>query len=483
MRIGPRRLFHTLLPIATIASLGGCLASCSLAPLVGKDISRYQVAGGESTDRQIFDNILLAKDREPIHFEQLTQIHGSVSATGALGASIAFGPSAPTTSQTIAPSVTYTEAPSFDIGTLDDQSFWRGIATQPISAEAINGLVRSAILPPTIAFLLFFSEIDIPEEFPISIEGSYPGEGAFVVTGRKLILNGPQLAHSDLVYSYMSASQGRPTRDNQDRPWWGYFSYVNHVFGGRNSFFYVHPYREYNPVISIPTSGSTMSTKDMLSAVKDLLSADASKWAIELPTGGLAQKRRAATASRLFSITQKYAFCLHRHQQDMLLGFPNDSAPSGRFQGPADGVCTADRVVVAPEQPAGKPLPYPIFRVRSVYAIIQYLGNVLRWQEENPNQCISARYSISAPGCMGDVLFRVNAPQQMPVVEVLHHGRYFYLSERPQLPANPAGPAFCVPETMACDHSLQVLAALEVLLNLNKTAQAIPQTPTVRTVP
>jgi hypothetical protein len=278
-------------------------------------------------------------------------------------------------------------------------------------------------------------------------------------------------------------SVGQSARDGRDRRWWGFLSFVNHTVGARGSFFYVHPYKELRPVVSVQTSGATPFAKEFPSVVKELTESDLSKWVIEPHTVPKTSGKANPAGSSLSSVAQKYALCLHTQgREEVLLGFPDNSQPAGLYEESPNQVCAADSVHVRAGFRSGTPLPYLTFRVRSVYAVLQYLGDVLRWQQDHPGQCISARPpSIKGPDCGGDILFRVNAPDRSPTVTVDHHGQTFYLSASTERECELQ--SFDQQSSSECDHSLRVLAALEVLLNLNKSIGGIVQTPTVRTVP
>jgi hypothetical protein len=111
--------------------------------------------------------------------------------------------------------------------------------------------------------------------------------------------------------------------------------------------------------------------------------------------------------------------------------------------------------------------------VRSTYDMLEFLGQVLRFQEEKgSNRCLTL--DAADRRCdNGEVLFQVNAPGGRPVVATSYGGRPYTLSDR--------GCRINFEEP--CDYSLQVLAILELLLNANKAAKDIIATPRVQVVP
>jgi hypothetical protein len=135
--------------------------------------------------------------------------------------------------------------------------------------------------------------------------------------------------------------------------------------------------------------------------------------------------------------------------------------------------CNEDEVKVGQEAP--KPVG---LTPRSTYQIIQYLGQVLRYQQEKAeiegNRCLTLDPEKDLRRCdTGEVLFQVNAPVGTPVVGTRYADNWYALYDR-RCNRNAQQP---------CDHSLQVLAILELLLNYNKAAKDIISTPRVQLVP
>jgi hypothetical protein len=210
--------------------------------------------------------------------------------------------------------------------------------------------------------------------------------------------------------------------------------------------------------VPVPLSGNQ--------SLKDLSGIDASKFFIMHVPGNRYQ---------IYATLQKYALCLYSNGKTKLLGFPNNAAPSDTYDiGADDDICIRDKIYISL---TGADNPYPVFRVRSVYSMIQYIGEILRWQDKNEGKCIFAALPQTSPGdCVGDVLFRINGPNENHRVEVVHHGKRFYIGETRDCDSLDLNQT-------SCDYSLDVLSVIQVLLNLNKTAHDIPQTPTVRNIP
>lgn len=111
--------------------------------------------------------------------------------------------------------------------------------------------------------------------------------------------------------------------------------------------------------------------------------------------------------------------------------------------------------------------------LRSTYDIIQFLGQVLRFQQEKgENRCLTLGKEDRLCDT-GEVLFQVNAPVGTPVIATRYGGATYALHDRG-----------CNRDLQdACDYSIQVLAILELLINENKAAKDIIATPRVQLVP
>lgn len=108
---------------------------------------------------------------------------------------------------------------------------------------------------------------------------------------------------------------------------------------------------------------------------------------------------------------------------------------------------------------------------RSTYEIIEYLGQVLTYQELKAyeNRCIQLGAAFGHRGCdEGDVLFQVNPARGAPLVTAGYRGYPYTIG---------VGPC----DENYCDHSAEVLKIVNLLINYNKAAANF-LVPTVRTV-
>lgn len=150
---GKRSGFSSIAAVVLVAVLGGCSAS----QLIGLHTADYRDTTAAAGDSQLLLNILRAKDNQPIHFYDLSLIHGSIQLGAGATASIAYQLNGSLTPDTISPALSAQTAPTFDVGTSDTQDFTRGILTQ-LDPRVVKALFDQGV-DPRIMMLLFFQAI------------------------------------------------------------------------------------------------------------------------------------------------------------------------------------------------------------------------------------------------------------------------------------------------------------------------------------
>jgi len=114
----------------------------------------------DTTDKLLVLNILRAKDKAPLHFDEVPSIHESVTGTASVQGAWPFGPLNKSVARnTITAGAGVQLAPSFELDNLATKDFVTGMAT-PIDPKFVKywldrGLDRRLVL------LLFFSAIDV----------------------------------------------------------------------------------------------------------------------------------------------------------------------------------------------------------------------------------------------------------------------------------------------------------------------------------
>ena len=126
-----RRAASDVVAVFAIALVAVALCGCSAAPIIDRHAADYRDTEASAGDAQLMQNILRAKDNLPIHFADLSNIHGSIQLTAAGTASVAFanliGSNVPSTA---GPTLSAQTSPSFDVGTLDSQDFTKGLLSE-----------------------------------------------------------------------------------------------------------------------------------------------------------------------------------------------------------------------------------------------------------------------------------------------------------------------------------------------------------------
>ncbi len=139
------------------ASLCGCFATNTV---MRSQTMSFDDIIEDTTDKLLVLNILRAKDKAPLHFDEIPSIHESLTAGGSVSAVWPFGPSNKgTVRNSITAGANASLAPSFEIDNLATKDFVTGMST-PIGANFVKywldrGLDRRVVL------LLFFSAIDV----------------------------------------------------------------------------------------------------------------------------------------------------------------------------------------------------------------------------------------------------------------------------------------------------------------------------------
>jgi hypothetical protein len=417
----PRRTNLFAILVLTLALFG-----CSASPLIGFHAADYRETEASAGDSQLLLNILRAKDELPIHFADLSNIHGSIQLTAGSTATLPFAHFAGSaTPSSYGPSVGAQTSPTFDVGTLDTQDFTRGILSQ-LDPRVVKALFDQGV-DPRIMMLLFFSEYRKPNGKVLlntmacdpSNRGLHPEDGCL-----------------NQVYAYLSEItllRNRADADAGVRP-------------------LLHAKLQANIYVALRPIGERLSGAWSLTALTDLRQLDVTQYRL--------------IGKQLYSISApRLAICYERGGKLR----PLLQSEIG------EQVCTRSEVIDT-RSPTTRNVG---FSLRSTYDIIEFLGQVLRFQQEKGhNRCLtlSADRDPDAPSrhCdTGETLFQVNAPIGTPVIGTRYGDAWYALYDR-SCNKNLQQP---------CDYSIQVLAILELLLNENKAAKDIIATPRVQVVP
>jgi hypothetical protein len=406
-------------PLCVLLMLTAALCGCSASNVIGLYAADYRDTTANAGDAQLLLNILRAKDNLPIHFYDLSNIHGSVQWTAGVGASDPFGVHSALDANLLTPSFSAQNNPSFDVGTSDTQDFTKGMLAQ-LDARVVKALFDEGV-DPRIMLMLFFSEYREPSgKVLLNTMACDPS-----TDGKR-----PDLGCYNQVYAYLDEINNVLE-----------LARVRSGIGPRfKAKVRANVFNALTPV------GGYLAGAWNLGSLDQLRQLDDTKFKL--------------VNQRLYSVSlPRLAVCYER--AGTLVPLFADLYPAA--------ACT-DAQVIMSDSPATR---RPLLPLRSAYDIIQYLGQVLRFQQEypKPNECLTL--DQHKRGCdTGEVLFQVNAPVGRPVIGTRYGDSWFALSDRD-----------CNKKQQeACDYSVQVLAVLELLLNENKKAQDLVATPRVLVV-
>lgn len=395
-------------PVGTAILIAAFLGGCSASRLIDLYAADYRDTAAAAGDAQLLQNILRAKDNLPVHFSDLSIIHGSIQWTAGGTVTLPFAHfTGSQTPSSVAPTVNTQTAPTFDLGTLDTQDFTKGILSE-IDVRIIKTMFDQGV-DPRLIMLLFFSE--------------------YKTASGKRFLNS------------LTCDPAHKT----DKPdcWiraYDYLDAINRLVAqSGNRQLQANTYVELKPIGDRLAGKLTFGDN-----FGDLSTLDVSKYRLK--------------GNRLYSISEpKLAICYEINHR--LFSLLNPSL---------DNRCESGEVFAKPSEVKSASLS-----IRSTYDMLQYLGQVLRFQEERgPDRCITLGPADRTCDT-GEVLFQVNGPAGAPVVTTNYVGRTYSINAR-SCNRNLQQP---------CDYSVQVLAILELLLNANKAAKDIIATPRVQTVP
>jgi hypothetical protein len=423
------------------------LCGCSGAQIIDRYTRDYRDTTASVGDAQLLLNILRARDDLPIHFSDLSVITGSLQWSAAATAAIPLAQNGSTTPTTISPTIGVQNTPTFDLGTLDTQDFTRGMLN-PIDPQVVKQLFDQGV-DPRLLMILFFSEYRDPwghvYQNNMSCDRSRPLNAAGECYNR--------------IYNYLDQIDHLFYQNGLARA----FTIQSPLSGEHH--LYANVYLELRPVGGELSGPWTL--KESLDSMRQL---DPTKFRLlgkrEARAAGARWDEADPDYKHLFWIAgTRLAICYERNNR--LLPLLRYSSEAG------DKVCNNKEVVIH-ERPneAG-------FSIRSTYEIIQFLGQVLRFQDEKrANRCLTlsvdAREDTPRRHCdTGEVVFQVNSLAGVPVVGTKYADGAYTVNYRP-----------CNKELdQLCDYSLQVLAILELVLNYNKAAKDIVAIPRVQTVP
>jgi hypothetical protein len=520
-------------------SLCGCIASNTV---VRSQAMSFDDIIEDTTDKLLVLNILRAKDKAPLHFDEIPSIHESITTNASVQAVWPFGPSNKSTARnTLTAGAGVQMAPSFELDNLATKDFVTGMAT-PIDPKFVKywldrGLDRRVVL------LLFFSAIDA------TVTESPPGGPTVERTIR--IRNSPRDAIDAL---YTVPPEAGPTKltlaENETDTCKGQSDFLHYLklINNLTSF----TAQAASQKKTILESISLDNVQDLGRVIAALSALDSTKTSIKYnktdntlslfgksaPTTALCLSRSQARGS---GPEEEESACAgpairtsggadadaNAHADDNkmqdVLAFPEFVAPDDQR---VTDFCTSFGWMIeqlhAPDKDekrlttSADPKPRIRMEIRSVGEIIQFLGDLMAYQEaiqayQHASSITAPRSDIKAlnpvltfgfcgylanhaldPHC-GDYFFNISSTgdSEDSRFSVRYRGQTYYVP-RYSLPdqwqtaesapcsgsdAKPGKDASCI------DHTLEVLAVVNQLTDLQRSAQDVQQTPYVSVLP
>jgi hypothetical protein len=442
------------------------LAGCSLAPAMNHDVSDYFFTNDLASNRIILLNILRARDGAPLHFSELSQIRGQLSAGVTASTTFPFGPYShatmvPRDLATLAGTVS--SSPSFDIASLDTKDFTTG--------------VMSPITPQTAEF--FLNEgIDYRMVVLLLVSGIRPAGGS------EMLLNAPnssrvvcydhRLGTNELPDHFRILEADEPCAGFSEPEYYAFLRIVNSV--GR-----LYPVAVPEP----PRPIGRPFDLDMNRDLRAVISIDPARYRllplssgrfqlVTMPHGDtLVLCEERAAGPRIASILAVAGQSLQELPP---------SACDPRLDPDAEGDAASRPAAAAPVMVGKSPGTF-VLQLRSTLEVIQYVGEVLALQQREtaryptrPERCVTLEYEpLDGSTCDRGVLFHLR--NTTGVLDPWGISISYNLQQWSLPP-----PKVCLGPDR-CDHTLQTMSMISLLLNENKSAADIARTPAVQEVP
>lgn len=452
--------WRTLIRLCALSGLL-TLTAC-LSPQVASDVLSYHETADVTANRIILLNVLRARDDAPLHFAELSLQHGQVSEQGGVAFVVPFGQVPKSSSlprAALAPTVAVGDQVAFDLGTLDTQNFTQGV-TAPIQPTMLKYFLDSGV-DDRLVVMLLVSGVRLPggqeaiANFPRSERWVCYPDGF------------PPPHELPTRYEMRALGENIPACKAHDREFVGFLRVLNALRR-----IYAVSYRPFIPV-------GAPFRPDLSKSLHDLLALDPARQDIRPASGGRLQLG-------LLAPTEKIVLC----EEAPTVPGADPPAPSSGTANPGDTatpaqVCGATNAsVVNTDAGQGVSAPgVPDFTLRSTLGIFAFLGQVLGSQESRstPGNDVCIRLdppqtATDRPSCnKGQVLFHLTHDPRAARFGVTFDGQYWGVPD--------AAPCTNSASTTYCDHTLETLSMLSLLLNLNKAARDIPSTPAVQLVP
>jgi hypothetical protein len=452
---GPRTLIRLCVLLGLLT-----LPACGLSPQVASDVLSYHETADITANRIILLNVLRARDDAPLHFGELSLQHGQVSEQGGIILAQPIGEIPKSTSlprSILTPSASVGDQVAFDLGTLDTQNFTQGV-TAPIQPKMLKYFLDSGI-DHRLVVMLLVSGVRLP--------GGQEAIANFPYSQRWVCYPDGLPARGTMPVRYEVRALGEDISDcpAHERE---FVAFLNVLNGLRR--IYSVSYRPFTPI-------GAPFRPDVTRSLHDLLAFDPAKQAIRPVSGGRLQLGLLAPEDKIVLCEEEAAIPRGARPGPATTG----ATTTGGAATPAQ-ICSATNasVVNTDSGQGAVATNVPDFTLRSTLGIFAFLGQVLGSQENRSKAgndvCIrlDPQEANEHPSCdKGQVLFHLTHDRTTARFGAEYEGQYWGVPN--------AAP--CINSRGYCDHTLETLSMLSLLLNLNKSARDIPSTPAVQLVP
>jgi hypothetical protein len=498
-----RILVHRALMLALVVSLCGCGVSSTV---IRSEAVSYDDVIEDTTNKLLLLNILRAKDKAPLHFAEIPSIHETIQGTASVQATWPFGSLNKSTQRdSVGAALGVQMSPSFEIDHLDTKDFITGLSN-PIDPKFAKywldrGLDRRVVL------LLFFSAADIVKT-----------DGTTVTSIR--VRNSPREALDAISQQASLDASGlsNDLRCDAQSDFQRYLKLINSL-----TTFSAHAYTERRLLVD----NLKLSDKDSVKDLADIAGLDPAKYQWNRHGDNIytiyalsAEPKTALCVSNApigttdSSMTKRSA-CVQSvvdSSDEDTRGLPPREVPIAtpimQVRAKPSSFCAQFNEFIAPAAAqlgeSDKKAKLEIrLESRSVGEIIQFLGDLLEYEEalgkfylDNPHPALQLNDPVTFgycpegatdqnPGC-GDVFFNLRHDSCNARFAVSYRGqKYSVPNYNPPHRAGscPAEESRGMKETKGQDHTLEVLAVVHQLVDLQKSAQDIKETPYVQLVP
>jgi hypothetical protein len=426
--------------VATVAAL--LLGGCTMSSMIDKSAVEYNQVEESVNNQVLVTNILRARDNAPLYLAEFQSIHVSLSSSVSTGSVfLPFSRGKPTTGKffSASPQATLQSQPSFDATQLDTQQFTLGML-KPIDPVTWEYYWHRNYSPQLLLHVFLASVNDGTLSYrnnpcvPTTPQGECDGYKAFAAKVNKLSDTGVYL---NIFNTLTPAEPSAKTPDS-----------IKTVMVGGKTF----SFQESAPQVAICTPLQGQNPRETANTWTRLTRYQIDPCPEDQGAPAAAAPRSSGAQSLLSSGAQGLASGAALSPDDMALF-----------------ACTHRQVVQCRRSWADlqeSSVEGGGYVLRSVDGIIRYLGRVQQAVDADPGPDNDKKGVTWIENGVRQTLFQLHTTPGLDRIAVSYRGKRFYVRQD-----DPS------------DHTLEVLALLNQLINANKNANEIPSTKAVQIVP